>query len=103
MGGRPLYALLGLGLPSEISLDWVVEFFAGFKAAGRAAGVVLVGGDLSQASRVFVSVTVIGRAKKVVLRSGARPGDHIFVSGSLGDAKQGLLLYKRGLGWAKAR
>ncbi len=96
MGGCPLYAILGLGLPSEISLDWVVEFFAGFKAAGRAAGVVLVGGDLSQAGRVFVSVTVIGRAKRVVLRSGARPGDHIFVSGSLGDSKQGLLLYKKG-------
>ncbi len=96
MGGRPLYAVLGLGLPSEISLDWVVELFAGIKEAGRAAGVVLIGGDLSQARRVVISVTVIGRAGNVVLRSGARPGDHIFVSGSLGDSKQGLLLYKKG-------
>jgi len=96
MGGRPLYAVLGLGLSSETSLDWVVEFFAGFKEAGREAGVVLVGGDLSQSHHIFVSVTVIGRAKRAVLRSGARPGDHIFVSGSLGDSKQGLLLYKKG-------
>ena len=43
-------------------------------------------------------MTVIGRATKVVLRSGAKPGDHIFVSGSLGDSKQGLLLYKKGRG-----
>ena len=96
MGGRPLYAILGLGLPNEISLDWVVEFFAGLKEASRAADVVLVGGDLSQARKVFISVTVIGRVGRAVLRSGARPGDHIFVSGSLGDSKQGLLLYKKG-------
>ena len=96
MGGCPLYAVLGLGLPSAISLDWVVEFFAGLKEAGRAAGVTLVGGDLSQARRVVISVTVIGRVGRAVLRNGARPGDHIFVSGSLGDAKQGLLLYKKG-------
>ena len=96
MGGRPLYAVLGLGLPSGISLDWVVDFFAGFKEAGRAADVALVGGDLSQARHVFVSVMMIGRAKRAVLRNGARPGDHIFVSGPLGDSKQGLLLYKKG-------
>lgn len=96
MGGRPLYAVLGLALPNELSLDWVVEFFAGLKEAGRAADVVLVGGDLSQARRVAISVTVIGKAGHVVLRSGARPGDHIFVSGTLGDSKQGLLLYKKG-------
>jgi len=96
MGGRPLYAVLGLGLPSEISLDWVVEFFTGLKEAGRASGVALVGGDLSQSRRVFVSVTLIGKAGRVVLRSGAKPGDLIFVSGTLGDSKQGLLLYKKG-------
>ncbi len=96
MGGRPLYAVLGLGLPNGTSLDWVVEFFAGLKEAGRAADVVLVGGDLSQSRHVFISVTVIGRAERPVLRSGAKPGDHIFVSGFLGDSKQGLLLYKKG-------
>jgi thiamine-monophosphate kinase len=96
MGGRPLYAVLGLGLPSESSLDWVVEFFAGFKETARRAGVVLIGGDLSQARKVVVSVTVIGRANRVVPRTGARPGDRIFVSGTLGDSKQGLLLYKKG-------
>lgn len=98
MGGRSLYALLGLGLPREIVLDWVVEFFAGLKEAARTADVVLIGGDLSQARKVLISVTVIGRASgRVILRSGARPGDRIFVSGFLGDAKQGFLLYRKGL------
>lgn len=96
MGGRPLYAVLGLGLPSETSLDWVIEFFVGLKETARRAGVVLVGGDLSQARKVVVSVTVIGRAGRPVPRTGARPGDRIFVSGTLGDAREGLLLYKKG-------
>jgi len=98
MGGHPLYAVLGLGLPREIALDWVVDFFAGLKEAARTADVVLIGGDLSQARKVFISVTVIGRASgRVILRSGARPGDRIFVSGFLGDAKQGFLLYRKGV------
>jgi thiamine-monophosphate kinase len=98
MGGRPLYALLGLGLPGNSVLDWVVEFFAGFKEAARTAEVVLIGGDLSQARKILISVTVIGRATgRVILRNGARPDDHIFVSGFLGDAKQGFLLYRKGL------
>ena len=96
MGGRALYSVLGLGLPNDISLDWVVEFFAGFKEAGREGGTILVGGDISQAAKVLVSVTVIGEAGRAVLRSGAQPGDRIFVSGTLGDAKQGLVLYKKG-------
>ena len=96
MGGRALYSVLGLGLPKDISLDWVVEFFAGFKEAGREGGTVLIGGDISQAGKVLVSVTVIGKAAHPVLRRGARPGDAVFVSGVLGDAKQGLILYKRG-------
>jgi thiamine-monophosphate kinase len=96
MGGRALYAVLGLGLPKDISLDWVIEFFAGFKEAGREGGTILIGGDISQAGKVLVSVTVIGEAGRSVLRSGARPGDRVFVSGVLGDAKQGLILYKRG-------
>jgi thiamine-monophosphate kinase len=60
--------------------------------------VILIGGDVSQAHKVLISVTVIGRASgRVILRSGARPGDHVFISGFLGDAKQGCLLYKKGL------
>ena len=97
MGGRPLYAVLGLALPRTRSRS------TGSSSSSRdsrrpagAAGVVLVGGDLSQSRKVAISVTVIGEAGRVVLRSGARPGDHIFVSGCLGDAKQGLLLYKKG-------
>jgi thiamine-monophosphate kinase len=96
MGGRPLYAVLGLGLPRATDLDWLKAFLAGFRRAARKAGVSLVGGDLSQASSIMISVTVIGEAETAVTRSGARPGDRIFVSGTVGDAAAGLALFETG-------
>jgi thiamine-monophosphate kinase len=96
MGGKPRYALLGLGLPSRTSPRWLEEYFSGFKSSCREWGVVLVGGDLSQSKKVVISVTIIGQGKNIIRRKGARPGHFIFVSGELGNARQGLLLLKRG-------
>ncbi len=96
MGARPRFALLGLGLPPRIEIRWVREFFSGFKSAGDEYQVILVGGDLSQASKIFISVTVIGEGRTIIRRSGGRPGDSIFVSGFLGDAAGGLHLSKKG-------
>ena len=96
MGARPLYALMGLGLPPGIEIRWVREFFSGFKSAAEECGVILVGGDLSQAAKIFICVTVIGEGKTIIRRSGGRPGDSILVSGFLGDAAGGFHLSKRG-------
>ncbi|HPW19120.1 MAG TPA: thiamine-phosphate kinase [Candidatus Aminicenantes bacterium] len=96
MGGRPLHAVAGLALPADIEESWLKAFLAGFRAAAREAGVALVGGDLSQAERIVVAVTVTGEARFPVLRSGARPGDAVFVSGTLGDAAGGLRLVEEG-------
>jgi thiamine-monophosphate kinase len=98
MGGRPLHALVGMATPGDIEESWLRQFMAGFRSAAREAGVALVGGDLSQAGQVMISITVTGEAKYPVKRNGARPGDGIFVSGTLGDAAQGFrLLEKAGL------
>ncbi len=97
MGGRPLYAVLGMGLPRTTELDWLKKFLSGFRRAAGRASVSLVGGDLSQAPSVVVSVTVIGEAERIVKRSGARPGDTVFVSGTLGDAAGGLALLESGV------
>jgi thiamine-monophosphate kinase len=96
MGGSPLYAVLGMGLPGETDFGWLKEFLAGFRSAARDGGAVLVGGDLSEAGSVLISVTVVGKGKAVVRRKGARPGDSVFVSGTLGDAAEGLRLVKEG-------
>ncbi len=96
MGGRAKYALLGIGLPSRTSLRWLEDYFSGFKSLGREWGVLLVGGDVSQSKEIVISVTIIGQAKNIIQRKGARPGHLLFVSGELGNARQGLLLLKRG-------
>ena len=96
MGGTPKFALLGLALRKDLARSWVRDFFGGIKAAAEEAGVALVGGDISAARKIAVSITIIGRAETFIPRSGARPGDLIFVSGCLGDAAAGLRLLRRG-------
>lgn len=96
MGGKPRFALLGLGLPSWTPPRWLNEYFSGFKSSCRESGVILVGGDVSQSKKVVISVTLVGQGKNIIQRKGAKPGDFIFVSGELGNARQGLLLLKRG-------
>lgn len=96
MGGKPKYALLGLALPEAVGTSWIEEYFSGFKSAAEEGGVALIGGDLSQAKKIMISVTLIGEGKNIIKRRGAKPGDELYVSGTLGDAKQGLLLLKKG-------
>jgi len=97
MGGRPRYALLGLSLRPRLEKEWVDAFFSGFREAARQAGVTLVGGDISASKTICISVTLVGEAERSIRRSGARPGDILFVSGPLGQAAAGLRLLKKGL------
>jgi thiamine-monophosphate kinase len=103
MGGRPLHAILGLALPGDTEEKWLSEFLEGFREASRERGVVLVGGDVSQARTIMISVTVTGEAGPFVPRSGAKPGDLVFVSGTLGDAAAGLRLLEKGCRLGKER
>lgn len=96
MGGKPKYVLLGLGVSSSTQPSWLEEYFAGFKSVSEEEDVVLIGGDISQAKKMTISVTVIGEGKNTIQRKGGRPGHSLFVSGYLGDAKQGFLLLKKG-------
>lgn len=96
MGGRPRHALVGLALPGDVEAAWLRQFMDGLRSAAREAGVALVGGDLSRAAKVMISVTVTGEVREPVRRDGARPGDAIFVSGTLGDAAGGLRLIEKG-------
>ena len=103
MGAFPKYALLGLGLPLRSETSWIEEFFTGFKSAAKEFGVNLIGGDVTRALKVTVSVTLLGEGKNIVRRDGAKPGHTLFVSGPLGEAREGLLLMKKGIRLGKNR
>jgi len=94
MGGSPRYGLVALGLPPGTETRWVVELIGGMREAADEHGMSIVGGDLSRAERLVVSVTVVGEVatERAVRRSGARPGDRIVVTGTLGGAAGGLAL-----------
>jgi thiamine-monophosphate kinase len=99
MGARPRYFLLNLALPPSCTESWFDRFLTGMLRAARSFGLALVGGDTTRCPLVAINLTVIGEASpgRTILRSGARPGDFLCVSGRLGEAEMGLQLLQRGL------
>ncbi len=92
MGGRPTWALLQLCLPRPLDRAWVHAFARGLAEAARAWGVRLIGGDTTRSpGPVVAGLTLAGSCARPVLRSGARPGDQIWVTGALGEAAAGFL------------
>jgi thiamine-monophosphate kinase len=101
MGGTPERLLLGLGLPATIELADVEQLLEGFLEAAREHRVHLVGGDTCRAQQFLtISVTAFGTipAQQAIRRDTARPGDLLFVSGTLGDSALGLQQLQQGGG-----
>jgi thiamine-monophosphate kinase len=92
MGGTPRCFLLSLAIPPALTGAWLDAFLVGLRRAQRRLGCVLAGGDTTRSNRVLIQVTVVGEVHSgaAVLRSGAKPGDLIYVSGRLGEAESGL-------------
>jgi len=88
MGGTPLACFLSLGLPQKLSQKWADNFLHGLQALARRFHVQLAGGDISSASEIIADIVVLGEVPtgKAVLRSGARAGDRIYVTGALGGS-----------------
>jgi thiamine-monophosphate kinase len=85
MGGRPLAAVMALAVPRGVATATLDGIVSGFAAAARVHGASLVGGNVTRGRDLAVTVTLLGIAgPRIVTRGGARPGDHVFVTGTLG-------------------
>jgi thiamine-monophosphate kinase len=99
MGGVPKFAMISVALPSRCSAEFIDELFGGIFELADEHGVSIVGGDTSSSrDSLFIDVSVIGECEtgKAITRRGAKTGDKIYVSGSLGASALGLSLLKDG-------
>ncbi len=99
-GARPVAYTLNIALPSEIDDDWLERFTAGLAADQRRFGIALAGGDsVSTPGPVTLTITAIGEVTvgAELRRSGARPGDVVYVTGTIGDGALGLKVLRGGL------
>ena len=92
---RAKYALLGLALPREIGTREIDELCAGVSETAREWGIRIIGGDTIGSDRIALSVSLIGKCKRPVFRSGARVGDLIAHTGELGSVGRDLAVLLR--------
>lgn len=103
MGAKPVFSMVSIGVPEKIwKTDFVDEFYDGYIKLAERYKVELIGGDISKTpDKLVVDSIVLGEVSKgkAILRSTAKAGDLIFVSGKLGGANAGLKLLENGVGY----
>jgi thiamine-monophosphate kinase len=97
MGGQPRFCVINLSVPPTYRERDLRDLQQGIVAAARACGAAVVGGNLTRATALSISIALLGTApKRLVTRQGARPGDHVYVTGTLGDAAVAVRALQRG-------
>jgi thiamine-monophosphate kinase len=99
MGARPRAALLSLVLPEALDVEVLDRLLDGFTALAAKHGVAIVGGNITRSpGPLMIDVTATGsvRPRRILRRSGARPGDEVYVTGAIGDAAAGLRMLRNG-------
>lgn len=96
MGAMPKYVLVSLGLPKDLEVAFVKKMYMGMWKVSEKYNIEIIGGNMTHCKTIVISITLIGEINKenLTLRSGAKPGDFIFVSGHLGNGRAGLRLFQ---------
>lgn len=97
MSANPDFLLVAVALTGSETMEWITELARGIKFEADLAGAHVVGGDISRADQVVISMTAIGSTNKAVTRSGAKPGDGIYLSSLTGWSAAGLALLGSGM------
>lgn len=92
-GGRPTYMLISLVLTKDTEEEWILRVYDGIKQVCDKYGISLVGGDTTHGSVKIINITLLGETNQPILRSGAKVGDLIGVTGVVGGSNAGLKLF----------
>jgi len=102
MGGVATALLVAFAAPGDTPVSWVTDLVSGMVDECAKVGARIVGGDMSAADQVVISITALGDAERPVTRSGAQPGDQVAFAGTLGLASAGYGALSRGFRSPKA-
>lgn len=96
MGAIPKYVLVSFALPNDLEVDFVENIYKGMWKSCDKYNIEIIGGNMTHSEKIVISITLIGEVdnKNLALRSGAKPGDLIFVSGHLGNGRAGLRIFQ---------
>lgn len=95
-GGKPVHALVSLGIPIYTNADQVLEAYNGMIDCANKHGIVISGGDTVSSEKMIIGISIYGETAAPVTRSGARPGDYIYLTGSTGMSLLGYEILSTG-------
>jgi thiamine-monophosphate kinase len=96
MGGRPTLCVINLAVRPDLSIRFFDELYRGLGKAAASAGVAVAGGNITRASELAITIALLGAVEgQAMRRDSARPGDKIYVTGTVGDAALGLRILQR--------
>lgn len=99
MGGEPTYAFVSIGLPRETKVEFVDALYSGMRRVANDYSVDIVGGDTVSSPQIIINIALLGEVEKenLILRAGAKTGDAIVVTGSLGGSDAGFAILEHDL------
>ncbi len=101
MGGKPLFVLSAITVPSRIDNNAVEEIYNGMLNCASLFGVSIAGGDISRGETLSLCISIYGETDNPIYRNGASPGDYIYITGDTGRSKAGLEILMEGMNFEK--